>query len=134
MKRCHICKTIKDKHFFYKDRSRKDGLDNKCKVCTASYKRKRRLSNLSYYRSRDKKYNYLNKEKRNIYNRAWKAKNKHKINAHYLVRMAVREGLLIKMVCKKCSNPNTEAHHPDYNKPLQVIWLCRFHHRLEKHF
>jgi hypothetical protein len=27
------------------------------------------------------------------------------------------------------SNDNIEGHHPDYSKPLEVVWLCRAHHR-----
>lgn len=22
----------------------------------------------------------------------------------------------------------SEAHHPDYSKPLEVVWYCRVHH------
>ena len=37
---------------------------------------------------------------------------------------------LIKDTCKVCgTNENVEAHHEDYSKPLEIIWLCRNHHR-----
>ncbi len=49
------------------------------------------------------------------------------------VNNAINKGLLIKPnKCNKCSNPNgrrIEGHHMDYNKPLEVIWLCHPCHR-----
>lgn len=44
---------------------------------------------------------------------------------------AVRSGKLIKPDnCTLClSKENIEGHHPDYDKPLEVIWLCRKCHR-----
>ena len=29
-----------------------------------------------------------------------------------------------------CGNPVSEAHHRDYEKPLEVVWLCPEHHRI----
>ena len=42
-------------------------------------------------------------------------------------RKAIAEGRLIKQPCERCGGPS-EAHHEDYSKPLQVMWLCRHHH------
>lgn len=45
----------------------------------------------------------------------------------------VRRGVLIKQPCEKCgTNEKVETHHDDYNKPMEVRWLCRKHH-LEHH-
>jgi hypothetical protein len=51
----------------------------------------------------------------------------------YLARMeaqkAIRKGELIPMPCLRCGNSKTEAHHEDYSKPLDVLWLCNPCHR-----
>lgn len=42
----------------------------------------------------------------------------------------VKKGLLIKMPCEVCNTEeDVQAHHDDYNKPFDVRWLCRTHHR-----
>lgn len=51
--------------------------------------------------------------------------------AHDIVRNAVRHGRLIKQPCHICgSTINVHAHHEDYSKPLDVIWLCDTCHRI----
>lgn len=47
---------------------------------------------------------------------------------HDLTERAIEKGLLVrKTYCEKCgaSDQVICAHHSDYNKPLQVEWLCR---------
>lgn len=50
--------------------------------------------------------------------------------ARSAVWKAVKNGELKREPCEVCSSPITEAHHPDYSKPLEVNWFCRLHHRL----
>jgi len=56
--------------------------------------------------------------------------------AQGVVEKAVKKGLLIPMPCEICGKSGTmsdgrnliQAHHDDYNKPLDVRWLCQEHH------
>lgn len=41
---------------------------------------------------------------------------------------AVKTGKIKKQPCEVCGNPKADAHHDDYNSPLEVRWLCRSHH------
>lgn len=36
---------------------------------------------------------------------------------------------LKKQPCEICGEKNVHAHHDNYNKPLEVRWLCSFHHK-----
>jgi len=56
------------------------------------------------------------------------AKSPLKYKAHMAVKNAVKNGKLERLPCLYCGAPETEAHHPDYSKPLDVQWLCRTCH------
>lgn len=66
-------------------------------------------------------------------NRRYRQKNRLKLAAHNAVAKAVARGNLVPWPA--CAVPECacteelEAHHPDYSMPLDVIWLCRTHHR-----
>lgn len=56
--------------------------------------------------------------------------------ARYLVRQAIKKGLLIPpKSCEYCQNPSKiEAHHPEHNQPFSLVWLCKDCHALfDKH-
>jgi len=94
-----------------------------------------------------------NTEKRNAGNRAsyWKHRElnrvraakyrarpdyKLKAKAQRKVGTEIEAGRLVRGNCEQCSKPNAQAHHEDYSKPLEIIWLCRschtFKHAEEK--
>ena len=50
---------------------------------------------------------------------------KKKANARSYLNTYISRGLIIKECCSICENPVTEGHHNDYDKPLEVVWLCR---------
>jgi hypothetical protein len=63
-------------------------------------------------------------------------------HAQNLVEVAVRNGILVRPTsCESCGDSGSmadgrskiQAHHCDYNKPLEVLWLCqRCHHEWHK--
>lgn len=48
--------------------------------------------------------------------------------AHGQVTIALKNGSLEKEACFCGETKNIEAHHSDYNFPLEVIWCCKKHH------
>jgi hypothetical protein len=64
--------------------------------------------------------------------RAWNKANKVKKAAHKLVENALLRGDLVRMPCCRCGSGDSHAHHDDYDKPLEVMWLCPLHHK-ERH-
>jgi len=64
-----------------------------------------------------------------------KEKSPEKVHARYLVRQATKCGKLIPLEeCEICgSNKCVEAHHPDYDRPFFLIYLCKdCHNRADK--
>lgn len=87
---------------------------------------------------------YLNTEhgrkKRNERSANWEKQNPDKRRVHDRTIYAVETGKLIRpescSECKKICTPH--AHHEDYSKPLEVIWLCStchfyLHHKHKHH-
>jgi len=57
-----------------------------------------------------------------------KARCPERVKARQDVCDAIRRGELIRGNCSACGSEKAHAHHEDYSKPLDVIWLCRKHH------
>lgn len=89
-------------------------------------------------RNRDKKrasnnaYSARNSDKRAAKTKAYRERYPEKRAAHQAVQTALRNGNLTRHPCSVCSAVEAHAHHDDYSKPLDVIWLCHAHH-MERH-
>lgn len=64
-------------------------------------------------------------------NRRYREKYQDKIKAGRKLNWAIKTGVIKRGSCRDCGIPNAQAHHPDYTKPLEVIWLCPLHHKRE---
>ena len=49
-------------------------------------------------------------------------------NARAYANVYQRRGKLEKWPCQECADPDSQKHHDDYGKPLQVAWVCKEHH------
>lgn len=59
--------------------------------------------------------------------RIWKQRHPRKAEAWKVMKAAVRRGELVRPdACERCgtSGGRIEASHDDYDKPLEVEWLC----------
>ena len=132
MKVCFKCNENKDLSMFYKHSQMKDGHLNKCIECT-----KLDVHTRQHGAGREKVIAYdkkryaedpARKAACNGYAKKWSRENPKKRAAQYAVSNAVRSGKLIPLPCFICGI-KAEAHHPDYDQPLSVVWLCPSHHK-----
>jgi hypothetical protein len=139
MKQCFKCKRHLELFEFYKHSMMADGHLNKCKFCTKQDTENNRknkeqdinwvLSERKRHREKSRKYRSDNKDVNdsNLYNKKWCKKNPEKRKAHNAVKNALKSGKIHRHPCCICGN-KAQAHHEDYSKPLDVIWLCLRHH------
>jgi len=69
------------------------------------------------------------RENRRLYNKRHREKTKSRKKAHKKVENAIKFGTLKRQPCEECGNEDSHAHHDDYDKPLDVRWLCAQHHK-----
>lgn len=140
---CFKCGESKPLSAFYKHFAMSDGHVNKCKECNKHDVRQNRKLKKLYYDAYDrvrgrtpkrrdaKKQALLNnpqlQERLKEYKKNYKYDKKRK-DATTVVSSAVREGMIRKLPCLICGKLEVEGHHPDYDQPLDVIWLCTEHH------
>jgi hypothetical protein len=150
MRTCKRCWLDKAHSEFKKRGGKRSGeWDPWCKTCHVSYTAAWRLRNkakvkaqrwgyLDRERARIRKvkraYYERNKEKYRKWAREVRARNPMRTKAHKAVAVAIKNGSLVRLPCARCGSPRADAHHPDYAKPLDVIWVCRIcHERLYHH-
>ena len=128
MKICKICKVNKDLSEYWKCSYRKEGYLGQCKDCDRLKNRLYRERNKEKSKEKYKRYYQLHKEEIKKKRLDWYHSHKNKFSAHQKVKNALFRGDLIKLSCQECGDKKSLAHHPDYSKPLEVIWLCSKHH------
>ena len=141
MKICTRCGDALDDSCFQIREASIDGLTASCRKCLNKYDKSR--SSLPHRVKLRKDYQkteagmeaarkgsrrHSKTDKGKASNLKWNLTNKHKRKAHGVVAYRVKIGELKRLPCEVCGNKKSEAHHDDYEKPLEVRWLCRKHH------
>lgn len=75
-----------------------------------------------------RKYAIENPEKLAEIRRKYREDNPKKYRAHSQVGVAIKSGRLKVGTCEVCGEVKVHGHHCDYDKPLEVMWLCAEHH------
>ncbi len=130
-KECFKCKAVKPLEEFYKHQRMADGRLNKCKECTKIDVSQHREANLEKVRAYDRERGKNPKRMKAAaaISAAWRKEDKRRTRAHNAVTRAVRKGDLIRQPCVRCGEVKSVAHHEDYDKPLEVVWLCQPCHK-----
>lgn len=130
-KECFKCKTVKPLTEFYKHPAMADGHLNKCKECNKNDSTKHRNQNLEKVRAYDRERGKIPERiKANTeIMRAWREEDHRRQYAHGKVSRAIKSGKLVRSPCIRCGEPKSLAHHEDYDKPLDVMWLCQPCHK-----
>jgi hypothetical protein len=87
-----------------------------------------RESHLGYYSIFSKLWRKADPIRSRNSQNTWARNNREKRAAYDAVKYALKKGKLARQPCEVCGISKTHAHHSDYSKPLDVIWLCSFHH------
>jgi hypothetical protein len=130
---CSKCKKDKSIDMFFKRRDRAIGFGSACKECIYEIY-KNNDAYRKYARKYGRDYFKTKKGKKNSIRARIKRKLRGQSKAHDRVKYALKTGRLIKMPCERCGDKTSEAHHDDYSKPLNVIWLCSLHHKQRHKF
>lgn len=150
-KRCSQCGELRPLVHFYNDKRAKDGKRAACKDCQnqtikawkhshpeeiKAAARRTRQRSIEQQRSIKRASKKRHWESYIEYQRRARRSRPEKLRAYNLVQRAVRAGKLKRpSTCQNCSAiVRVHAHHEDYGKPLEVIWLCQQCHKLAHHF
>lgn len=139
-KTCGKCHKLLPTSDFYKDARAKDGLYTVCKDCHVQYTnpgaRKRVLLTQEEKIAKEKAFRRkYNKRRYESYTKGYLKEYKlrpeemTKYKARAAARAAIKKGVLQKEPCRVCQEVKVDAHHEDYSKPLEIIWLCRADHK-----
>lgn len=144
MKQCKDCGKTLSLDSFYVHKAMADGYLNKCKECVKNRVKSHRDANIEAAREYDRQRADLphRVELRKAYQQTdryrqsspkakkrYAERNPEKRRAQGLVAYHIRSGNITRQPCQVCGAAKSEAHHEDYSKPLDVIWLCDTHHK-----
>lgn len=126
--RCNIVKPLTD---FYAHPMMADGRLGKCKECARADVKARYALTITERHAYEAKRNATPERKARLQaaHKRHNADNPDKALARHLVAKAIRSGKLARLPCEVCGAPESQGHHEDYSKPLDVRWLCFTHHR-----
>lgn len=119
---------------YNKRRDNKDGCQSRCRACFSKYNKARYAANKEKFKADIYAYKEANPQKVLETRIKTCAKNPTQKNARRALNAAVEAGAMkVPDSCSGCGVSGSEtrlgAHHYDYAKPLDVVWVCARCHR-----
>lgn len=130
-KTCVDCGIEQPLAEFYAHKAMADGHLNKCKTCVKSRVGKHRAENIDRIRAYDRERAKNPERLRacSAITKAWRQEDRRRVAAHNAVARAVRAGRLVRQPCERCGSDDSYAHHENYDRKLDVKWLCQPDHK-----
>jgi len=131
-KTCFKCRRVLPLTDFYEHPRMADGHLNKCRECARADTMQNRRKRVDYYRDYDRMRAQRPERAARRQQRARRQRDEQsqKYKARTGAGNALRDGRLRREPCYFCgATTDIEMHHPDYDQPLRVYWLCRRCHR-----
>ncbi len=111
----------------YNKRYKRPDIDKICELCGIGFITAKESQKFCSKCSGGGEAVYLNYKK-------YRDANRKKVRARDIVNKRIQRGVsLFKKICCFCGE-GAEMHHSDYDKPLDVMWACRKHHRIMDSF
>ena len=131
-KRCAKCMQVKDVSAFYHGNG-KGGYRSPCKQCRKECEREYTRSHKEAISLKGKKYRQQHPERTRRQQRLYHQSYPERQRCKDAVQRAKKAGILTVGSCADCGvSPKDiaiQAHHTDYEKPLDVVWLCASCHQ-----
>jgi hypothetical protein len=118
-KTCSKCRTEfpATAEFFPPDKRCRDGFGSWCRTCQ---------------RAANARYRAAHPESVRASVRRWNTAHLEAVKARWIAEQAIRAGrLTYPDACERCGKPTHrfDKHHADYDRPLDVVFLCRWCHK-----
>ena len=126
---CKHCNKEKSVKSFSWNNKKMGWRSHTCLDCYNQQQRDKRERYPERYKEARKRYYKKNRQIILDKIASYREQNSIKRYAQKIVEYAVKRGDIKKKTCEICGGKETEAHHDDYSKPLNIKWVCRKCHR-----
>lgn len=121
---------------YYRHRGMLSGYLNTCKSCVCARVKRNydaaRPAKSAYEQERARRP--ARKADASHHQRVHRARHPDRYKARALVNNAIAAGKLTRGACVRCgTTEHVQAHHRDYSRPFEIVWVCFKHHREVEH-